>query len=386
MATLADRLHRWVFTDDRAQGIRLAQAALANVLMVGCVLLMHLGVDRARPESRWLWSWTIAALGGMVVIFLVIRSGMARAWRDPSLAVAQMGYAMACAAAAYLLTGPVRGAVLPVIALALMFGMFGLSVRQVIGVAVYTLGLFALGSVYWVRRSPGDPAVVMAEQFNLGMVLLILLGVCVLTSRLARMRARSKRQQAALEQALEQNRLLATQDALTGCLNRRAMTERLGQALALAARFGTPCSVIAIDLDHFKQVNDAYGHSAGDEVLRTVAQLARGQLRDVDALGRWGGEEFLVLLPATTAADAATCAERLQAKLAEARFPTISPDLHLSFSAGVTAIGRDERLATVIDRADKAMYQAKQAGRARVMVADDGEPPHPPGEPTHALQ
>lgn len=363
-------LYRWIFTDDRPQRLRLAQAALANALMLGCVALLHIGADPTSPEHRWVWPWTAASIGGMVVVFAVIRSGVARQWKDPSLAAAQMFYAMACAAVAYLLAGAVRSTVLPIIAVVLMFGMFGLSVRQVIMTALYTLGLFVAASLHWLRREQADPAVMRLELVNLGMLLLMLTGTCVLASRLARLRARDKRQKAALEQALEENRLLATQDALTGCLNRRAMTERLGQALALTARFGTPCSVIAIDLDHFKQVNDVYGHAAGDEVLRTVAELTRGQLRDVDALGRWGGEEFLVLLPATSAADAAICAERLQGRLAEARFPAISPDLRLSFSAGVTAIGPDERLATVIDRADKAMYQAKQAGRARVMVAE----------------
>lgn len=375
-------LYRLVFTDDRPQRLRLAQAALANLLMLGCVVLLHLGADPGDPGHHWIWPWTAASLGGMVVVFAIIRSGVAREWRDPSLTMAQMFYAMACAAAAYVLAGPVRTTVLPIIAVVLMFGMFGLSARQVFGVAVYTLALFAAGSWYWVRREPGVQATVVLEQVNLGMLMLMLTGVCVLTSRLARMRERGQRQKAALEQALEQNRLLATQDALTGCLNRRAMTERLGQALALAARFGTPCSVIAIDLDHFKQVNDVYGHAAGDEVLRTVADLTQGQLRDVDALGRWGGEEFLVLLPATSAGDAVVCAERLQAKLAQARFPTISPELRLSFSAGVTAIGRDEGLATVIDRADKAMYQAKQAGRARVMVAGSEAAAEP--VPAHA--
>lgn len=362
------RLSNWVFTDDVHQRIRLGQTALANVIMVGCVMLLHAGADANSPEHRWVWPWTIASIGGMLAVYALIRSGVNRRWRDPSLAMFQMIYAMACAAGGYVLAGPVRGAALPIVAVVLMFGMFGLSVRQVITVAAYTMVLFGVAAVYWIRR---DAGVLTVERVNFGMLLLVLMGVCILTSRLAGMRARSKRQKAALEQALEENRRLATQDTLTGCLNRRAMTERLGQAMAMAARFGTPCSVIMIDLDHFKHVNDAYGHAAGDEVLRTVAELARGQLRDVDALGRWGGEEFLVLLPATPAADALVCAERLQAKLAEVRFPTISPDLHLSFSAGVAAIGRDERVAALIDRADRAMYQAKQAGRARVVPASE---------------
>ena len=363
------RLSDWIFSDDPRQRIRLGQTALANVIMAGCVMLLHAGADPGSPEHRWVWPWTIAALGGMVAVFVVIRSRFNQRFRDPSLAMFQMLYAVAVAAGGYVLAGPVRSAALPILAVILMFGMFGLSVRQVVTVAVYTALMFGAAGAYWIRREAGAPGVVTIEKVNFGMLLLMVMGVCILTSRLSRMRERSKLQKEALEAALEQNRLLATQDTLTGCLNRRAMTEKLGEALAMAARFGTPCSVILIDLDHFKHVNDAYGHAAGDEVLRTVADLARSQLRDVDSLGRWGGEEFLVLLPATNAPDALVCAERLQAKLAQVSFPTISPDLHLSFSAGVAAIGRDERLATLIDRADKAMYQAKQAGRARVVPA-----------------
>lgn len=101
-------LYRWIFTDDRPQRIRLAQAALANALMLGCVALLHIGADPTSPEHRWVWPWTAASIGGMVVVFAVIRSGVARQWKDPSLAAAQMFYAMACAAAAYLLAGAVR--------------------------------------------------------------------------------------------------------------------------------------------------------------------------------------------------------------------------------------------------------------------------------------
>jgi diguanylate cyclase (GGDEF)-like protein len=364
-------LARWIFTSDVHQRIRLKQAALANLLLVACVLLMQLGAARGVIVSRWVLAWTVLSLGGMAVVFAIIRSGVARQWRDPSLAMAQMLYAIACAAGAYVVAGPFRSAVLPMIAVILMFGMFGLSMPQVLGIALYTVLLWLAMAAYWVQREGGTPQAWLREEVNVGMLLVVLSGVCVLTARVAGMRARSKRQQAALEQALEQNRLLATQDELTGCMNRRAMTERLGRAVALATRLRTPCSVIMIDLDHFKQVNDRYGHAAGDEVLRTVAELTGAQLREVDTLARWGGEEFLILLPGATAPDAMICAERLQARLAQARFPTISTDLRLSFSAGIAAIGDGERVATLIERADKAMYQAKQAGRARVVPAEE---------------
>ncbi|MEK8031181.1 GGDEF domain-containing protein [Ideonella sp. DXS29W] len=366
----ASRLSDWVFTKDPRQRLRLGQTALANVIMVGCVLLLHAGADAQGPLHHWIWPWTALALGGMVAVFAVVRSGISLRWRDPSIAMFQMLFATACGAMAYVLAGPVRSAALPIMAVVLMFGMFGLTVRQLIVAAALTLLWFGAAGLYWVVHSGGDPQVITVEKINFGMLLLMLSGVCILTARLARLRERARRHKAELEAALEQNRLLATQDALTGCLNRRAMMGRLAQALSMSARFGTPCSVIMIDLDHFKRINDVHGHAAGDEVLRAVAELARGSLREVDALSRWGGEEFLVLLPSTAAAEAVACAERLQARVSGMRLTQLPNDLSLSFSAGVAAFkGADEPLPALIDRADRAMYRAKQAGRAQVVCA-----------------
>ncbi|MCZ8252796.1 MAG: GGDEF domain-containing protein [Hylemonella sp.] len=171
------------------------------------------------------------------------------------------------------------------------------------------------------------------------------------------------------EQADARNRRLALQDDLTGLHNRRFIFEVLGQQLALAERHGWPMALLIVDVDHFKRVNDTHGHLVGDQVLRELATCIRGRLRAQDIAGRWGGEEFIVLLPDTDAAGATVLAEDL--RLAVMQHRCLDPQgqpLPLTVSIGLhaqprpTGAQRDELLAA----ADQAMYQAKRLGRNRV--------------------
>jgi len=136
--------------------------------------------------------------------------------------------------------------------------------------------------------------------------------------------------------------------------------------------FGQPVSAIMLDIDHFKQVNDTYGHAIGDQVLRAVAKRCGESIRDIDVLGRYGGEEFAVILPSTDLPGAETMAERLRRSVADAPVPTERGDITVTISLGVasSAQGQDdeEDVAALLNRADAAMYAAKQAGRNRVAV------------------
>ena len=163
---------------------------------------------------------------------------------------------------------------------------------------------------------------------------------------------------------------MATQDFLTGLLNRRETFRRLDEELQRARRLAVPFSVLLLDLDHFKQVNDIHGHSAGDLVLQTVASVLRRGVRPYDLCCRHGGEEFLVVLPETALTGAAGIAERLRSEIEQ---QVISlPDgqtLQVTASIGAAALAGDETIDQLIIRADEAMYQAKQSGRNRVCLA-----------------
>lgn len=163
---------------------------------------------------------------------------------------------------------------------------------------------------------------------------------------------------------------LATLDGLTGVANRRHFTELAQAEINRTQRYGGHLSLIMFDVDHFKKVNDTYGHDAGDEVLKALCQTAGDNIRDVDTLGRLGGEEFAVLMPETKADAAAEVAERLRSAIEKANAATSAGEIGFTISVGVTTSnGADADLANMLKTADNAMYQAKHDGRNLVRVA-----------------
>jgi two-component system cell cycle response regulator len=159
----------------------------------------------------------------------------------------------------------------------------------------------------------------------------------------------------------------ATHDPLTGMLNRRAILERLDQELSRAHRHGDALAVGICDLDHFKQVNDTYGHQTGDEVLIGCAQILNENIRDYDSVGRLGGEEFLVVVPMQAGVDLASSFDRLRACLAASNISTRSGTLTVTVSIGVAAAAAGSTVDEILEAADAALYRAKHEGRNRVV-------------------
>jgi two-component system cell cycle response regulator len=171
---------------------------------------------------------------------------------------------------------------------------------------------------------------------------------------------------------VEQMRRLAMSDPLTRLLNRRAFLESMLRSLAAFERHGTPTSVVLLDVDHFKQVNDTHGHDGGDAVLTGIADLLRAGARKNDVVGRWGGEELVLGLSHTGLPSAALAAERVRRAITGHRFRL--PDgaeVGITVSMGVAAATKGERLETLITRADRAMYRAKSQGRNRCVIDED---------------
>lgn len=170
-----------------------------------------------------------------------------------------------------------------------------------------------------------------------------------------------------LEAASEIISRLARTDDLTGLHNRRSFNEIFALASSATRRHGYPLSLIIIDLDHFKAVNDTFGHNAGDQVLIEFAGLIREMVRDEDVAVRWGGEEFIILLSHTTCESAASLAERIRVSFEQRRSSAIPH--HLTASFGVVQLQDGEQEDALIRRADEALYRAKHEGRNRVVVA-----------------
>jgi diguanylate cyclase (GGDEF)-like protein len=181
-----------------------------------------------------------------------------------------------------------------------------------------------------------------------------------------------------LQEMLDRLLSLTLEDGLTGLFNRRYFDHRLGQELQRAQRERTPCSIMLVDIDDFKQVNDRFGHDAGDRMLQHVSQLLRGCLRASDEItARVGGEEFAIILPNTGADYAPSVAERLRARIGKtALVEAHAPELKISISIGVATAPAASELSAgaLVKRADVALYRAKHGGKNKVCVFDELSP------------
>src|SRR5260221_10170702 len=154
---------------------------------------------------------------------------------------------------------------------------------------------------------------------------------------------------------------------MTGTFNRGCIMRMLDDEIARAHRSKVPCSISLINLDWFKRVNDTYGHPTGDEVLRTFAITVFANIRNIDRFGRYGGEEFLLMLPETPGDAAARTLDRLRAIIADLDWSAFSPSMRVTISAGVATLRRDERPDSFLARTDSALYAAKAQGRNRIV-------------------
>ena len=360
----------WMLTTDKRQRIRLAMSGLAALLMVCCLGVMNSVAAAGLASTAEVRVWTACSVLGLIAVYAAIRSGWSRRFKDPALTLAQILYAITCCVAAFVIAGPARGVTLPILAIILMFGIFGLTTRQMLGVLVYSLVAFGVASgVVAARDEPDYPTVVAAAY--VGMVVVVLLSSTFLTTRVQSTREHLRRQKAELARALEQIRQLATHDDLTGLLNRRAMLDRMQLEQRRSLRSGSPLLIAQLDIDHFKAVNDTHGHAAGDLVLQSFADTVRRNVRDTDVLARWGGEEFVLLLCDTPAADAVALMERLRQAVQAMQVPVAQggQPITVTVSIGLARHAPADPLAGTLERADRALYAAKAGGRNRVVPA-----------------
>jgi diguanylate cyclase (GGDEF)-like protein len=310
--------------------------------------------------SFWL---TIYYLAGSLGFYLLLRTGWsARLSEDPSLLTWQLVHGIVAMTWSYAINGPARGAVLAIVVLLLTYGMFNLRAQVARKLALFTFGLLG-GTMLLMSQFEPVRYPPRIEVVHLAFFVIVLLGVSELSTRMGRLRERLSRQKQELEASLMQIRQLATLDEITGLVNRRHITSLLQSEVSRLQRSKQIVSVALLDLDHFKRVNDQYGHDAGDIVLKAFADAARSSLRNLDVLGRWGGEEFLLMMPDTAWDEAMYCLERMHANLAKVSFDSIAPGLRITFSAGLSSCRAGDRWEDVIKQADAAMYRAKAMGR-----------------------
>ena len=217
----------------------------------------------------------------------------------------------------------------------------------------------------WVAMQPG-PIVDLIESDSVRRALLSGVAGDVLAAYVLLL-LNSERLEAELRAARHDIELLARTDSLTGLWNRRHFEDTVETEIERARRYGTPLSLLTLDADHFKRINDSHGHHVGDDVLREIARLLGLQIRRSDLLCRWGGEEFMVLVPETDGDRAAAMAEKIRERVAAHEFDGVG---RVTVSIGVGQAGPHETADAWLRRVDAALYEAKLQGRNRVVLAD----------------
>lgn len=359
----AARLTALVLGQPGRSRVRVLMTLLTLGIYALFVLLQWGMVRQGLLDGGAAFDLSVFCLAGSTGFYVLLRTGWSeRLSSEPSLMLWQNAHSVLAVIWAYTLVGPVRGVVLSILVLILAYGMFALHVGQARLLGLLSVALLAL-VMRW--KSQLDPLSFPLQQeiVHLMVTIIVLLGVTALSIRMGALRDSLRRQKRDLEASLESLRQLATQDELTGLVNRRHMTALLLAEQGRQERTRQLMAVVLLDLDHFKKINDSFGHQVGDAVLRAFSDCAASSLRVSDVLARWGGEEFLLMLPETGQQDALYCVQRIRDGLAQVDFSVMAPGLGLTFSAGVAICQPGEPIETVIERADQALYRAKEAGR-----------------------
>ena len=318
-----------------------AMRNLGDVMIIGSLALQHRGLARfwgQAPSDRGCIAWLALAA---VVIVASLSQPQGHAWRVATVCVGVAALLLATAWLIWRHGRPATPSFAPLLA----------ATYALLAVALLARALQVLSQAGPAKLSidaPGRSSLVLV-------ILVMFVGGAI---NLAQIRL-------VLGRVLQRLRAQAQSDALTGTANRRGLLDRLEAMHTKAQRSGPverSYSVLMIDVDHFKRINDSLGHAGGDRALQRVAQALREGLREGDLIARWGGEEFCVLLPRTTLADAQTLAERLAQRVAASGEPPITVSIGVA-EARVTQEGAED----VIRRADAALYLAKQQGRNRVV-------------------
>ncbi|MEE4360032.1 MAG: diguanylate cyclase [Pseudomonadales bacterium] len=363
------------------QALRLRRAligAAGSVAFVVLVLIARLIGVVAVPDALF-WLFAAPWLAGSVGFVLFVITGRNLALADPSMTLPQILWAA---------TGPIclfpfvpDLAELSYLALLVIgyFGAFRLANLHYLvtnAVLAAAMGLaFFVQQFLWGADVALGPAALGFSAFLCALGVVTAVGFEVVGFR----RKLTERNHE-LTHAFERLRDLAIRDELTGLHNRRYLMDVLKKQRALADRSPEHCfSLCFVDLDHFKRVNDVFGHAKGDVVLQRFAEIARRTVRAVDYVARIGGEEFVLVLVGTPEQNAAIVAERIRSQTARLVISDLLPDFRISASCGITEYRHPEDIEQSISRADGALYEAKRSGRDRIVIAGQdaaaGSPP-----------
>ncbi|MCS3466469.1 diguanylate cyclase (GGDEF)-like protein [Pseudomonas sp. JUb42] len=353
---------------------RFAMAALTYVVVLALTWLAICTGDLAQPLPVALVSSSLVLVSQLALLAVFV-SGWNQRFADPSLTEFQVLLAIAWLTWLLAWLDGSRGTFLALYAPILLFGLFQLDARVFARCAVIVFLCFlGINAREWLMLPSPAPFGHVLVQICVLFVMLAWLSVFAGYVQAQRGRMRQRRyalqaHQDTLRGMMRQLEEVAATDELTNLYNRRYFLRMASRELHGMHEEQTH-GLALIDLDHFKRINDAYGHAVGDRVLQTFATVTQGSLRESDILARYGGEEFVMLIPRCSQQQLSECCERVRLVFAEVELEGLL-DVELSLSVGMTLLQWGDDLDTALQRADQALYQAKRDGRNRCVAGWD---------------
>ncbi len=355
--------------NDRQQALRLrrffigaASYAMWLILIMYC---HYLGF------SRLSYGWTLVAFGFVIginiLLYILFRTGLNKKFTDPSLTFPQMAIAALAAMVAVYFTDNIRGVMLIAYIVTMLFGIFRFNLVQYILFTIFSVMCYGTVILLLLNNHP-NTITLRVEILQLVVFATILTWFSMVGNYIRQIRKKLSATNYRLNNALNTIQELASHDDLTRAYNRRQMYEELNREKAKADRTGGCFSIALFDLDHFKKINDTYGHLKGDDVLKHLIHTISHEIREIDSISRYGGEEFIIIMSGTDAKGAEECAGRIKNTIENLKFPGFPESFCITISTGITTYCPVESIDELIARSDVAMYKAKSMGRNQVVT------------------
>lgn len=359
----------WLLSQDARRRRWLTRMLVADALFMLVDVMRVTAAWSGHDELSSALALALANLVAMGVFYVVVRSGLSADFEDPALTRPQVIAALCSLVLAYGALDTGRGAVIPLMSAVLAMGLYQLPARALVAPATGALLVIgAMALLMSMFSAAGFDGWTEAAAIGVGAASLPALSA--LAHRAAALRERHARQHQDLQQAMARLEALATRDALTGLVNHRHMLEVLQAECKRHSRGGRPFCLAMVDIDFFQRVNEEQGRDRGDELLKRLATLSQAHLRASDVMARWGGEEFLILMPDTDLPGSQRSLDRWREHLStRLGFYRDGRWVAVSSSAGVTRYRDGETIHQTLGRVEQALLMAKTQGRDQVVAA-----------------
>ena len=356
-------------TDDPKQALRLSRFFEALAIYILNISISYFAYLAGIMALQALYGFWIIILAINIILYILFRTGLNLWMSDPSITFIQM-----CAANLVVMYGiyyiyEIRGFLLSMYIVILLFGIFRLYTRQFLFVSAFALLTYGI-DIFLLNIFHPQAINPKIESFQWFGIAIVLISVSLIGGKISSIRRELSVNRKKLESSLKVIREMAIHDDLTGFYNRHRLMDLIDSEKSRSVRTGSVFSLVMLDIDKFKKINDAYGHQTGDQVLKTFAAIIRSILRKTDFCGRYGGEEFLIVLTQTDIQAAKVFAERIRNCVENSFFPCLVPDSRVTVSIGLTDYRVQEDIEKTISRADELLYKAKNGGRNRVECSD----------------